>query len=52
MNFGLEGSLSSAVLQSTDCSMILHLRSMSESIPLYTGEPADRAAKMGVKGRS
>jgi len=46
------GSLSSLSLQSTDCEMTVHLKSMSASSPLYMGAAAERAPRMGVNGVS
>jgi len=52
INLSLFGSLSSSVLQSTDCEITVHLRSMSETLPLYNGADADSAARTEVKGSS
>ena len=45
-------SLSTSGLSSTDCSMISHLRSWSETWPLANGVEADKADMIGVKGKN
>lgn len=45
-----EGSLSSTVLQSTDCSIASHLRSWSEIFPLKKGVDEEIAAIIEVNG--